>query len=107
MLSHRSEMQCLVQMGTQKSMAEHRAVRPTLTIYSQPQCVHTPVPCGSGLTPSALQRSHLNAIKPVRKPARRTNIQKREWAHEVDINKPMTNFHELVPEMAHKVGNCY
>lgn len=51
-----------------------------------------------------MQRSHLNAIKPVRKPARRTNIQKREWAHEVDINKPMTNFHELVPEMAHKVG---
>ncbi|EPT03462.1 hypothetical protein FOMPIDRAFT_1158982 [Fomitopsis schrenkii] len=47
-------------------------------------------------------RSHLNAIKPVRKPARRTNIQKRDWAHEVDINKPMTNFHELVPEMAHK-----
>ncbi|TFY63324.1 hypothetical protein EVJ58_g3329 [Rhodofomes roseus] len=47
-------------------------------------------------------RSHLNAIKPVRKPARRTNIQKREWAHEIDINKPMTNFHELVPEMAHK-----
>ncbi|KZT72960.1 ATP-dependent RNA helicase [Daedalea quercina L-15889] len=47
-------------------------------------------------------RSQLNAIKPVRKPARRTNIQKREWAHEVDINKPMTNFHELVPEMAHK-----
>ena len=63
--------------------------------------------CRSGLTQSALQRSHLNAIKPVRKPARRTNIQKREWAHEVDINKPMTNFHELVPEMAHKVGNCY
>ncbi|KAH9929726.1 antiviral helicase [Fomitopsis serialis] len=47
-------------------------------------------------------RSHLNAIKPARKPVRRANIQKREWAHEVDINKPMTNFHELVPEMAHK-----
>lgn len=30
-------------------------------------------------------------------------MQKRDWAHEVDINKPMTNFHELVPEMAHKV----
>jgi len=30
-------------------------------------------------------------------------VQKRDWAHEVDINKPMTNFHELVPEMAHKV----
>ncbi|KAI0800779.1 antiviral helicase [Fomes fomentarius] len=27
---------------------------------------------------------------------------KRDWAHEVDINKPMTNFHELVPEMAHE-----
>jgi antiviral helicase SKI2 len=25
----------------------------------------------------------------------------------VDINKPMTNFHELVPDMAHKVGHRF
>ena len=24
----------------------------------------------------------------------------REWAHVVDVNKDITNFHELVPEMA-------
>ena len=30
-------------------------------------------------------------------------MQKREWAHVVDVRKPMTNFRELVPEMAHKV----
>lgn len=47
-------------------------------------------------------RTHLNTIKTAHKPIRRTNIQKRDWAHEVDINRPMTNFHELVPEMAHK-----
>ncbi|KAH9950987.1 antiviral helicase, partial [Amylocystis lapponica] len=46
-------------------------------------------------------RSHLSALTTAHRPARRTNIQKRDWAHEVDINKPMTNFHELVPEMAH------
>ena len=34
---------------------------------------------------------------------RRAAIQKRDWAHVVDTNKPMKNFHELVPEMAHKV----
>lgn len=34
---------------------------------------------------------------------KRAKLQKRDWAHVVDVNKPMTNFHELVPEMAHKV----
>ena len=38
-----------------------------------------------------------------RRQLRRANVQKRDWAHEVDVNKEMTNFHELVPEMAHKV----
>jgi hypothetical protein len=31
-------------------------------------------------------------------------VQKRDWAHVIDVNKPMKNFHKLVPEMAHKVG---
>ncbi|KAI0715060.1 antiviral helicase [Earliella scabrosa] len=47
-------------------------------------------------------RSHLNPIASARRQLRRAQVQKRDWAHEVDVNKPMTNFHELVPEMAHK-----
>ncbi|KAI9570217.1 ATP-dependent RNA helicase [Boletus coccyginus] len=45
-------------------------------------------------------RSHLRPTKTRR--TRPAKIVKREWAHVVDINKPMTNFHELVPAMAHK-----
>ncbi|KAF8140636.1 ATP-dependent RNA helicase [Boletus edulis] len=45
-------------------------------------------------------RSHLRPTKTRR--THRAKVVKREWAHVVDINKPMTNFHELVPEMAHK-----
>ena len=52
------------------------------------------------------QRSHLNPVATARRQLRRANVQKRDWAHEVDINKPMTNFHELVPEMAHKVSTA-
>ncbi|KAI6031397.1 ATP-dependent RNA helicase [Pisolithus microcarpus] len=33
---------------------------------------------------------------------KRTKVVKRDWAHEVDMRKPMTNFHKLVPVMAHK-----
>jgi len=29
----------------------------------------------------------------------------KEWAHVVDVNQEMTNFHELIPEMAHQVKN--
>ncbi|KAI5124130.1 hypothetical protein M0805_000941 [Coniferiporia weirii] len=36
------------------------------------------------------------------KPIHRAAAQKREWAHVIDVRKPMTNFRELVPEMAHK-----
>ncbi|KAL0077067.1 NUC185 domain-containing protein [Phycomyces blakesleeanus] len=27
--------------------------------------------------------------------------KRREWAHEINVNQPFDNFHELVPEMAH------
>ncbi|KAG9042495.1 hypothetical protein FS837_010810 [Tulasnella sp. UAMH 9824] len=37
-----------------------------------------------------------------RKPPRKPPVTKREWAHVVDIDKPLKNFHELVPDMAHK-----
>ncbi|KAI6047978.1 ATP-dependent RNA helicase [Pisolithus marmoratus] len=33
---------------------------------------------------------------------KRAKVTKRDWAHEVDIRKPMTNFRKLVPVMAHK-----
>ncbi|KAJ7508688.1 ATP-dependent RNA helicase [Mycena galericulata] len=46
-------------------------------------------------------RSHLKPIKTNRRRAPRI-IQKRDWAHVIDVNTPLTNFHELVPEMAHK-----
>ncbi|KAJ7687413.1 translation repressor [Mycena rosella] len=45
-------------------------------------------------------RSHLKPIKSRRRVQR--IIQKRDWAHVIDVNTPLSNFHELVPEMAHK-----
>ncbi|KAF8079036.1 antiviral helicase [Lyophyllum atratum] len=44
---------------------------------------------------------HLRPSKPRRR-LKRANIQKRDWAHVIDVNTPLSNFHELVPEMAHK-----
>ncbi|KAG6846093.1 hypothetical protein H0H87_006457 [Tephrocybe sp. NHM501043] len=45
--------------------------------------------------------THLKPSKPLRR-LKRANIQKRDWAHVIDVNTPLSNFHELVPEMAHK-----
>ncbi|KZV67653.1 antiviral helicase [Peniophora sp. CONT] len=47
-------------------------------------------------------RSQLNPVSVAHKPSRRAHVQKRDWAHVIDVNKPMKNFHTLVPEMAHK-----
>ncbi|KDR85602.1 hypothetical protein GALMADRAFT_234567 [Galerina marginata CBS 339.88] len=47
-------------------------------------------------------RSHLKPIGPKKRGLRRSIVQKRDWAHVIDVNTPLTNFHELVPEMAHK-----
>ncbi|KLO05470.1 translation repressor [Schizopora paradoxa] len=48
-------------------------------------------------------RAHLRPVSaPKAKHRRAAAVQKRDWAHVVDINKPMTNFRELVPEMAHQ-----
>ncbi|KAH8099717.1 antiviral helicase [Cristinia sonorae] len=46
--------------------------------------------------------ANLNTVTASKRHVRKTNVQKRDWAHMVDVNKPMTNFHELVPDMAHK-----
>jgi antiviral helicase SKI2 len=35
--------------------------------------------------------------------ARRRLESKRDWAHVVDVNATMGDFHKLVPDMAHKV----
>ena len=48
------------------------------------------------------KRAHLKPVKAPRRPAKRV-VQKRDCAHVIDINTPLSNFHELVPEMAHKV----
>ncbi|KAJ3855058.1 antiviral helicase [Lentinula lateritia] len=36
------------------------------------------------------------------RPPKRPNVQKRDWAHVIDVRTPFSNFHELVPDMAHK-----
>jgi hypothetical protein len=49
------------------------------------------------------QRTQLAPLVAAHRPARRVKVQKRDWAHVVDVNKPMKNFRELVPDMAHQV----
>jgi hypothetical protein len=39
------------------------------------------------------------------KTSKRVAVQKRDWAHVVEVNKPMKNFHTLVPNLARKVGH--
>ncbi|KAF8910025.1 ATP-dependent RNA helicase [Gymnopilus junonius] len=52
---------------------------------------------------SLLPTSRSN-LKPVgiKTRMRRSVVQKRDWAHVIDVNTPLSNFHELVPKMAHK-----
>ncbi|KAJ3551432.1 hypothetical protein NP233_g13083 [Leucocoprinus birnbaumii] len=47
-------------------------------------------------------RKHLKPVKAQPRHNRKANIQKRDWAHVINVNQPLANFHELVPEMAHK-----
>ncbi|KAF5392467.1 hypothetical protein D9757_002240 [Collybiopsis confluens] len=46
-------------------------------------------------------RSNLGLAKS-RKRSKLPNVHKRDWAHVIDVRTPFTNFHELVPNMAHK-----
>ncbi|PFH52329.1 hypothetical protein AMATHDRAFT_57402 [Amanita thiersii Skay4041] len=46
--------------------------------------------------------SDLKPIKSVGRKSHRIQGQKKVWAHVIDVTSPLTNFHELVPEMAHK-----
>ncbi|TFK41940.1 ATP-dependent RNA helicase [Crucibulum laeve] len=47
-------------------------------------------------------KSNLKPVKSSHRRSRRTQVQKRDWAHVIDVNTPLVNFHELVPAMAHK-----
>ncbi|KAI0068005.1 antiviral helicase [Artomyces pyxidatus] len=47
-------------------------------------------------------RAQLNPVSSAHRPIKRSQVMKKDWARVVDVNKPMTNFHTLVPEMAHK-----
>lgn len=52
------------------------------------------------------QRSQLLPVSST-KTTKRATVQKRDWAHVVDVNKPMKNFHTLVPNLARKVGSPF
>ena len=54
----------------------------------------------------SLQRSNLRPVTSTKTYRRHALVQKRDWAHEVNVNKPMKDFHKLVPDMAHKVSFC-
>ncbi|KAH9486365.1 Putative ATP-dependent RNA helicase [Psilocybe cubensis] len=47
-------------------------------------------------------RSNLRPVGLKKRRMKRVMAQTRDWAHVIDVNMPLTNFHELVPEMAHK-----
>ena len=59
------------------------------------------------LPSSRAQDAQLDELLPIERPqplAERRHARleaKRDWAHVVDVNQALTNFHELVPQMAH------
>jgi hypothetical protein len=53
-------------------------------------------------TPS--QRSHLRPVTSASAKSRRMLVQKKDWAHVINVNEPLKNFRELVPDMARKVS---
>lgn len=57
----------------------------------------------SSISDFLLQKSQLKPIGISKRRTKRAVLQKRDWAHVIDVNTPLSNFHELVPEMAHKV----
>ncbi|KAJ1301523.1 hypothetical protein OPQ81_008771 [Rhizoctonia solani] len=59
----------------------------------------TGVPVGSAEVDDFLSQTD-GITLPRRRPA--PPVAKREWAHVVNVDKPFNNFHELVPDMAHK-----
>jgi antiviral helicase SKI2 len=45
-------------------------------------------------------RTLLRPVSSTHRAAKQTPVQKRDWAHVVDVNKPMKNFHTLIPNLA-------
>ncbi|KAF9055903.1 NUC185 domain-containing protein [Panaeolus papilionaceus] len=47
-------------------------------------------------------RLKLRPVKTTNTTRRQRPVAKRDWAHVINVNTPLLNFHKLVPEMAHK-----
>ncbi|KAI0004078.1 antiviral helicase [Russula compacta] len=45
-------------------------------------------------------RTQLRPVSSISRTAKRIAVHKRDWAHVVDVNMPMRNFHKLVPNLA-------
>ncbi|KAH9065893.1 antiviral helicase [Lactarius vividus] len=45
-------------------------------------------------------RTLLRPVLSIHRTGKQAPVQKRDWAHVVDINKPMKNFHTLIPNLA-------
>jgi antiviral helicase SKI2 len=61
-----------------------------------------------GASSGNAQDAELDELLPVERPQPLAHVRrsakieaKRDWAHVVDVNQQLTNFHELVPQMAH------
>ncbi|KAF7302996.1 ATP-dependent RNA helicase [Mycena kentingensis (nom. inval.)] len=92
----------LVELSTDREPGEDDFAAEADAFFDEQLEAPTPTPGNDidDLLPTT--RSHL---KPVKAPTRRAPkriVQKRDWAHVIDVNTPLSNFHELVPEMAHK-----
>ncbi|CEL53800.1 antiviral helicase SKI2 [Rhizoctonia solani AG-1 IB] len=64
-----------------------------------PVAESTGAPAGSAEVDNFLSPANGINIQRRRPPPQ---LAKREWAHVVNVDKPFNNFHELVPDMAHK-----
>ncbi len=50
------------------------------------------------------QRSMLRPVSSGHRTGKQALVQKRDWAHTVDVNKPMKNFHTLIQNPARQVS---
>lgn len=72
---------------------------------------------GSQLTCVTGEEQEVDSLLPVQRPKVEPSMPKlktvneahrrREWAHEINVNQPFDNFHDLVPEMAQQVTPSY
>ncbi|KAG8697325.1 hypothetical protein FRC08_006616 [Ceratobasidium sp. 394] len=59
-------------------------------------------PVGSDEVDNFLSPADVLGTNPVPRRRAAAPVVKRDWAHVVNVDKPFNNFHELVPDMAHK-----